>query len=189
VIAPHPAGRSVLRDAIELSALAGWDMSERFIVVNHDRLEHFNPTTLGESGKVGGVIDGPMTTLAVSLLAVRSTRVKPRDKAILTHLAMFGAWSGNRLELIGRYEERYHDLATRYADISYAVIALLCNASDRAVEHFVTIFGHGNVDTVEVGSAIFAQGCERLRNAIEARYGADWTRLFKEASSKSGDGR
>src|SRR4051812_8169812 len=98
-------------------------MSEVFVIVNHDRSEYFRPTTLGESGKLGGIVEGPITTLAVSLLAVRSARVKPRDKAALMRLPLFGAWHGGRVELVGQNDDRYDDLVTRYRDVSFAVVA------------------------------------------------------------------
>lgn len=155
-------------------------MGQTFIVVNHTLSQYFRPMTLGQLGKLRGVIRGEMTTLAVSLLVLRS-------KAVALKQTMAGAWSGADLELLGNEDARYDDIASRYHDVSYAVIATLSASSEEATKYFVDMFGKGGLDAVHVGNAIFFEQCLILRSAVESAFGSGWTKMYKQACAHGND--
>jgi hypothetical protein len=150
-------------------------MGQTFIVANHTHSQYFRPMTLGQLGKLQHVVRGEITTLAVSLLVLRS-------KAESLKPTMAGSWSGAELELLGNEDARYDDIANRYTDVSYEVMATLSVSSDEARAYFVEMFGHGGLDAVHVGNAIFFEKCQTLREAIESRFGPAWTKAYKQAS-------
>jgi hypothetical protein len=187
-----PLGRSGFALTASSTRQYAGTVSEKFIVVDHHRAEYFQPTTLGESGKLAGVIGGQLTTLAVGLLAVRMASIPSiadamgtvhEAEARLPNLPLFAAWCGHELELVGQYDKRYADVTTGYRDVSYGVIALLCYGSADALEHFVRLFGAGGIDAVHVGNVAFQERCELLRAALERHYGPDWTKLYKRAGT------
>lgn len=111
-------------------------MSEYFRIVNLDKKEWLDPLKLGDSLKVTDLIYtqyGAMSALGI--LLVKSTWAYSGEWPS----KIFGAWAGDRIVIIGDYDESklYEQLETEYKDISLDALRAMAtdeNAKDILLE-------------------------------------------------------